>query len=529
MRKTGLFFCLIIVLCGNSSFARDFRHPGILHTQDALERIRVLVEQKVQPAIGSYDILSKTLEASFMYNMRGPFKNISRAGEYGYTKDPCERDFNAAYYNALMWVLTKDRRYAKKTMEIIRAYASQLQKIYGPDEPLCAGLQGFILVNAAEIIRYTYSSTIYEDGWDDEDTRKVEGMLRNVFQPVLTSFYQTKPYTNGNWGLAVTKAQLAFGVFLNDEKLYKNAVDFFYHGKDNGSLPNYVAENGQIQESGRDQQHCMLGIGCLSEIAEVAWNQGDDLYSALDNRIMKGCEYLAKSNLGYEVPFFTWKDITGKYSNWQSLGKEGIGRFRSVFELAYNHYTERKNLKMPYTQTVLERTRPEGPGFACDNPGFGTLLFYLGNPQAINSRGMIDEYPMKYSTDWIFASAKLLPVNGSMAIVSSGISLFKKGIRYNASEYPFISIKISHMPEQRKKNWLQLSYSVMSAPEFWTFDEKDAVKIENGIYVFRIAGSRSNNGTLFTGSKITVSLMLDFGNTCGEPVKIEYIHSVNNY
>ena len=81
--------------------------------------------------------------------------------------------------------------------------------------------------------------------------------------------------------------------------------------KDNGTLPNYVAETGQIQESGRDQAHCMLGIGCLAEIAEVAWNQGDDLYGALDNRIMKGCEYLSKSNLGYDVPFHVWKDLTG--------------------------------------------------------------------------------------------------------------------------------------------------------------------------------------------------------------------------
>ena len=69
----------------------------------------------------------------------------------------------------------------------------------------------------------------------------------------------------------------------------------------------------------------MLGIGCLAEIAEVAWNQGDDLYGALDNRIMMGCEYLSKSNLGYDVPFHVWKDLTGKYSNWQSLGQASMG------------------------------------------------------------------------------------------------------------------------------------------------------------------------------------------------------------
>ena len=44
-----------------------------------------------------------------------------------------------------------------------------------------------------------------------------------------------------------------------------------------------------------------------------------------------------------------------------------MGRFRSLFEIAYNHYVERKGLEMPYTQIVLGMIRPEGPGFTCDN------------------------------------------------------------------------------------------------------------------------------------------------------------------
>ena len=178
----------------------------------------------------------------------------------------------------------------------------------------------------------------------------------------------TPPYSNGNWGIAVTKALIGMAVFLDDEALYEEAVGFFHHGDDNASLPNYIAPSGQIQESGRDQAHCMLGVGCLAEIAEVAWNQGDDLYAALDNRIMAGCEYLAKSNLGYEASFFTWKDKTGKYSNWQVLGRAGMGEFRAVFELPYNHYVERRKLSMPYTRTVLGHIRPEGAGFTATIP-----------------------------------------------------------------------------------------------------------------------------------------------------------------
>lgn len=294
MKKYILFYLLFCLSVGG--WAKDFVHPGILHSSEALRRIAGLVKNDVNPSMGSFNKLKAEPEASYHYCIQGPFRFISRSGEYGYTKSPCEDDFNAAYYNAIMWNITKDRRHADKAMEIIRNYAATLEKIFPMDAPLCAGLQGFILVNAAEIMRYTYVEEHNENGWTYKDTEQTEDMFRNVFLPILSEFYKTKPYTNGNWGIAVTKAQIGISVFLNDTKLYDDALDFFYHGKDNGTLPNYVAETGQIQESGRDQAHCMLGIGCLAEIAEVAWNQGDDLYGALDNRIMKGCEYLSKSN-----------------------------------------------------------------------------------------------------------------------------------------------------------------------------------------------------------------------------------------
>lgn len=378
LRKIWLFCNLVCIIPG--VFAQQFIHPGVLHSKKSLERIKRLVDHKVQPAYGSYEILIKLPEASADYQMKGPFEIISRDGKYSYTKSPSEHDFNSAYYNALLWQITGNKAHADKSMEIIRAYARTIRHIPPTnDAPLCAALQGFILVNVAEIMRYTYTETHYPNGWSAKDTECVEAMFQNVFQPVLSKFFQTAPYTNGNWGAAAAKAQLSFGIFLNDRKLYEDAIDFFYHGNDNGSLPNYIAESGQSQEAGRDQQHAMLGVSCLADMAEVAWTQGDDLYGALDNRIMKGYEYIAKSNLGYDVPFVKWKDITGKYSHLSTFGKGGMGRFRSVFEIAYNHYVVRKGLEMPYTKIVLGLVRPEGPGVACDNTGFGSLLYYGGD------------------------------------------------------------------------------------------------------------------------------------------------------
>lgn len=523
LRRIGLFYSLLCII--SNIFAQQFIHPGLLHSEKSLERIKRLVDHKIQPAYGSYEILTSLPEARTDYLMKGPFEIISRDGKYSYTKNPSERDFNSAYYNALLWQITGNKAHADKSMEIIRAYAAILRQIPSTnDAPLCAGLQGFMLVNAAEIMRYTYRTAQYSGGWSEQDTERVEAMFRNVFQPVLSKFFQTAPYTNGNWGIAAAKAQLSFGIFLNDRKLYNNAINFFYHGKDNGSLPNYIAESGQSQEAGRDQQHAMLGVACFADMAEVAWTQGDDLYGALGNRIMKGYEYIAKSNLGYDVPFVTWKDITGKYSNLSTFGKDGMGRFRSVFEIAYNHYVVRKGLEMPYTKIVLGLVRPEGPGFTCDNTGFGSLLYYLGdNLNAGKDKGRIQE-DLTQLKAWTFSTGSYRAVNGVMSFVSSGIKLQKR-VRYDPSAYPNIVVKAPGIPISANKKWLTLSYSINAAPEFWELDSDKAMKVGEDIYVFKITDFQSNNGYSFSTAPTNITVTLDFGDTCGDPVVIEWIRS----
>lgn len=52
------------------------------------------------------------------------------------------------------------------------------------------------------------------------------------------------------------------------------------------------------------------------------------------------------------------------------------GKIYSCIEMIYNHYVNIKSLSMPYTEKVIEKTRPEG--YDRDQPAFGTLLFYTG-------------------------------------------------------------------------------------------------------------------------------------------------------
>ncbi len=349
--------------------AKDFAHPGILHTSASIDRMRDLVEARVEPAYGSYIQLRDHECSQPDYQMYGPFKVISRDGEYSWTKTKMEHDFSAAYQNALMWAITADERHARKALDVLLAYANTLETIPSTnDAPLLVGLEGLKIAYATEMLKHTYPAM------GRKDLDKINKMIRTKFLPVMEWFYSVPAYTNGNWGPIVTKAYMALAILWDDEAMYDKAMDFYLNADDNGTIANYIdGETGQIQESGRDQGHSQLGIAAMATICEMAWKQGDDLYSALDNRLLKGFEYTAKYNLGENVPFRRWTDVTGKYSNWPMISQESRGQFKPVYDMAWNHYAVRMGLPMPYTERVLAIVRPEG--YDRDQPAFGSLLF----------------------------------------------------------------------------------------------------------------------------------------------------------
>ncbi|MEO6720873.1 MAG: DUF1349 domain-containing protein, partial [Ferruginibacter sp.] len=155
------------------------------------------------------------------------------------------------------------------------------------------------------------------------------------------------------------------------------ALHYYVNGHGDGSLCHYIInEDGQVQESGRDQAHTQLGIGMLVECCAIAWNQGLDLYAYDNNRLLKGFEYVAKFNLGNDnVPFTEWLDRTGKYHH-TKISQQARGKLRAVYEQVYNHYVIERGLTAPYVQQAAEKLRPEGPGKpGADHPGYGTLYF----------------------------------------------------------------------------------------------------------------------------------------------------------
>lgn len=326
---------------------------------------------------------SLQVDAQKGYKMAGPYEIVARDGQYARTKGGSERDM----WQAWQCALTGDEKTAQT---IINAYSATLQGFDGHDAPLCT-IQAYWMLRAMIILK-------------DRQTPEWGAMVRRAILPVIEKFEADSPYANGNWGHIVNRCRMAAAIFLADKELYQHAIDIYLHANDNGSLPNYVSETGQCQETGRDQGHAQLGLGAMCEICDMAWQQGDDLWGALDNRLMKGMEYTARYNLGYDVPFETWKDCTGLYNDWTEPGSMGRGRIRCIYEMPYQHYVGRKGLKMPYTKKVLElqkkaerkgeiKRNPEADQFSVKGVEEGVKL------HSITTYAAPEGAPLKYDYD----------------------------------------------------------------------------------------------------------------------------------
>ncbi|MEL1242156.1 DUF4979 domain-containing protein [Flavobacterium flavipallidum] len=375
-------------------FSGTFVHPGLLHNATDLNRIKDLVAQQAGRPYQSYQVLVASGKASATYTMKGPYSALTRDASFtidgvagGTVKNNVESDFLAAYYNALMYKINGNEAHALKAIQILDAYSATTKSIVGADAEL-NGLYGFMLVNAAEIMRSAYPS------WAAAKVLQCQNMLKSVFYPIIGNF---KPCAHGNWDIICMKALMGIAIFTEDTAMFNKTINYYYYGEGNGSIKNYVlTDAGQLQESNRDQPHVMLAIGSLAELAEMALKQGVDLYSANNNAIMRGYEYTSQYNLGMDVPYQTSYDYCEKnYQDYTptAISPNGRGDLRAVFEIAYNHYVYRKGLAMPQTMAVLGRMGAEGAPFGADNPGYGSLLFYLNtaNDYPFVNQGLIDD------------------------------------------------------------------------------------------------------------------------------------------
>jgi hypothetical protein len=337
-----------------------FVHPGILHAAADLDRMREGARQTGSPIAAGFERLRDHPLSNSDYAHHDFGKEIGRNPSVNFPA--FDEDCTAAYQCALMAAITGDKRYALTSQRIVLGWSNSLQVVSGADAVLMAGLGPFKLINAAEILRAG-------GDLDPAGIIACQRMLRRAILPTIVDF---APFANGNWDTAAIKTMLAIAVFCDDRDLFERALLYYLHGDGDGRLEHYVYDNGQYQESGRDQQHTQLGLAHMADACEIAWHQSLDLYCAMENRLLKGFEYTASYNLGDEVSFRPDIDRTGKYRH-QVLSPRSA--LRPIYEQVLAHFHVRKGLPTPAVERAVAKLRPEGAGHGADQTGFGTLLY----------------------------------------------------------------------------------------------------------------------------------------------------------
>ena len=410
------------------SKGKRFVHPGIFYTQGDLDRMKAMIASGREPWAKGFAALRGGRYSQLSAFARGRPDYID-AGKFNQT---IGFDGRHAHDLALMWKMTGEKAFADKARDFLVSSSHYKGSSWNGTGPLDNG-KIFLLIEAAELMRD------YE-GWSKEDQKRFGDVLRNVFYPHICNGDIMRW---GNQGLTAWHGVLAMAIFLDDVKMYDrvwnkmmglphrpddipypsggawspewpadygpfcitrrnhpvvgNSPDWVY----DDALRYYIYANGQGEEACRDQGHAQYGLFQMVCIAEIFWNQGDDLYGALDNRILKGVEWSMRYNLSdWEPKGFTDKEEEATFENekfyrartrcnrWTAMAPSkyargadgGPGAPRTAVLM---HYAVRQGLpksKMRWTLKSVDRclkaggeTWGFGPNWYYEYEGYGTL------------------------------------------------------------------------------------------------------------------------------------------------------------
>ena len=365
---------------GQANPQTRFVHPGLLNTEGDFARMRAKVASGAEPWASAYKALTTNWTGKQTKWVPHPFATVIRGGA-GENFSTFANDIAVAYGSALRWKVSGDTSYADNAVHILNAQATTLKRIGGDPNFQLVAINGYQLANAAEIMR-SYP------GWAPADFTAFQTMMKHVFYPMCHDFlhrHMGRGYSFmwANWDILSMDCLYAVGVLCDDRALTTEATDYFYNGLGEGCIdrtvyflhPGYL---GQTQESGRDQGHNTLEIALLAPLCEMAWHQGIDLYGYHNNRVLTGAEYVAKYNLGQDVPFVLYANEEGypSYAIDTAISSYERGVARPGWELIYNHYVNRKGLAAPYSAAFAAKIRPTGYA-GQDQPGFDTLTASL--------------------------------------------------------------------------------------------------------------------------------------------------------
>ena len=417
-----------------------FNHPCAMYTADDFARVKTELDGNTIPEVSQAFAALKASPYSSLSRMPEPQELIVRGDPKGTGIDKenyayAMRDAAAAYQTALIWKLSGDEAYAKKSIEIMNAWALKCKKITSNDanQVLAAGAQGYTFACAAEMM-LGYS------GWNAGDVAKFKQWMLDVFATKNKEFLEHKDANTcakhywSNWDLVNMCSYMAIGILTENSDMVNYVVNYFYKGAGNGCI-NYLITGdflqdplgsgemlAQDQESGRDQGHAQMSTMVTANLAQMAYSLYEqnklnadaaklDFFAANDNALLKLGEYVALSNLrngsdnankegqwlvsAANMPFnkleycvgCSCRDKNHSAVHTSLADDSGRGSARPGWEIYYNHYAKVKGLSSGfiYVKQMADKMRPEcGPGDsrygnnsgAFDQLGWSTLMLY---------------------------------------------------------------------------------------------------------------------------------------------------------
>jgi hypothetical protein len=336
-----------------------FKHPGVLVDRRGLDFLKAKVAAGAQPWKGALD-KAKASRFGVLTYAPTPFAVVD-CGPYSNPSVGCgeeQRDAIAAYTHALLWYVTGDAAYAKKSIEIMNAWSAVLKDHTNSNAPLQSAWTASVFPRAAEIIRHTY------DGWAPADVERFGAMLKNVYLPKVIK----GSGGNGNWELSMTEAAMGIGVFLDDQAtfdkavaMWKRRVPSYIYLESDGPQPvpppagnkdlislwygQDMFVSGLGQETCRDYGHLTGGFAAMVNAAETAHIQGVDLFALEAKRLVAGFEFNAQYLDGVPVPAWLCKGALELQTN-------------DTWEIGYNALANRLGVAMPHTKAVITKIRP---------------------------------------------------------------------------------------------------------------------------------------------------------------------------
>ncbi|MER7167980.1 alginate lyase family protein [Micromonospora sp. NPDC000207] len=328
--------------------AADGTHPGLLHTTSGLATLRTRSAATTGQWASGWAALRSHPESQPGRSPR-PVATLDTGG-------PDENfptllgDAHAAYQNALLWKITGEAGYGDTARTVLDAWGRTLTSVVG--SPLLgqtAGIYGFVLANAAELVR----------DHPEFDTARFGTMLSDVLVPVSEAYLDAEPDACGpsyavNWELSHLASVQAIGVFRDDTAALDRVTGAL---ADTPRLMNAIPYGW---DGGDCDRYSVTGLGLLAAICETAWNQGRDLYAAHDDRLLAAAEEMARHE--------------PEPSEGPPLGVWGTSATSPAWAILHDHYVTRRGLAAPQTALLADRARAEGGGF--DLVGLGALAYH---------------------------------------------------------------------------------------------------------------------------------------------------------